>query len=104
MKSLNTANLENFVLTTCEEKGYTLEPYKDLGMLTEEVGEVAREVRRIEDGRQRKDEVEPAREVMIEHLAEEIGDVLFPLIKIASHYGITLAHAVEVHASKMKTR
>lgn len=101
---MDTKVMQQEVMKTCHRHGWSLNPYKDLGLLTEEVGELAREVRRIEDGRERPDEVEPDTEIMKAHLIEEAGDILFPLFKLASYYGFTLEEAFQAHQAKMAER
>jgi NTP pyrophosphatase (non-canonical NTP hydrolase) len=96
--------LSKTVLDICVENGWELNPYKDLCLLTEETGEVAREIRRLEDGRQRPDEIEPEREITVDNLASEIGDLLFPLAKIAAYYGVSLEYAIQLHVKKMGGR
>jgi NTP pyrophosphatase (non-canonical NTP hydrolase) len=96
--------MEQKVLQVCIANNWELLPKDDMMLLTEEVGELAREVRRMENGRQRPDEVDPDREVTLEHMAEEIGDILFPLIKIAAYYGIPLQKAFDMHIKKMGGR
>lgn len=99
---MDTAKMERIVLDIAKENGWELKPFEDFALASEELGEVAREIRRFENGRQRPDEVDPTKEEIRLHLAEEIGDVLFPLIKIAAYYKITLAEAFNIHLEKMK--
>lgn len=102
MKSIQSAEKE--VLDFCKSHGWETDPYKDLALLSEEVGELAREVRRIEVGRERPDEVEDSHETMISHLGEEVGDILFPLIKLCNHYGLTLEQCFQMHMDKLNNR
>lgn len=101
---METKQMEQTVLNMCKQFGWKLNPNSDLNKLTEELGEVCREVRRIEEGRERPDEVEPEREVIKEHIAEEMGDMLFPMIKVLSYYGLTLEDAFNAHVRKMENR
>lgn len=96
--------MEVDILQRVDKEGWTLDPNKDLRSLTEEVGELAREIRRFEDGRERPDEVAPNEELMKEEIASEIGDILFPLTKIAAYYGINLEGAYKAHQKKMESR
>lgn len=96
--------LEKAVLNRVENHSWAIDPYKDMAKLSEEVGELSREIRRIEDGRERPDEQTPDKEIMIKEIASEIGDVLFPLVKIAHFYGITLEDAFRMHQEKMDKR
>jgi NTP pyrophosphatase (non-canonical NTP hydrolase) len=99
---METKVMEDKVLKMAKRQGWELIPFEDLNGINEELGEVGREVRRIERGRQRPDEVEPDRDIMVEQLAGEIGDMLFPLIKLASYYGITLERAFNIHIAKLE--
>ena len=69
-------------------------PHKDICKLTE----LNREIRRYEEGRERPDE-EIRKEIV-----SEMGDILFPLVKIAEYYEITLDEAMSIHQSKMTKR
>lgn len=73
-----------------EGQGQPLDSHNDLCKLTEEVGELSREIRRYEEIRK--------------EIASEIGDILFPLVKIAEYYEITLDEAMSIHQSKMTKR
>jgi NTP pyrophosphatase (non-canonical NTP hydrolase) len=101
---MDSREMEREVIKLCAKKSWDMKPLDDLGLLTEEVGELAREVRRMENGRQRPDEEEPNPDDIREHMAEEIGDILFPLIKIAAYYNITLEKAFKNHLDKMAKR
>lgn len=101
---MHVNKIEMDILERVEKQGWELDPNKDLRNLTEEVGELAREIRRIEDGRERPDEIEPNEELMKEEIASEIGDILFPLTKIAAYYGISLEYAYKAHQKKMECR
>lgn len=101
---MKTSDIEKIILARCQKYGWKTDPNRDIRNLMEEIGEMSREVRRLEDGRERPDETEDDREEIVSHLAEEIGDILFPLVKIAHHYGITLEDAFRKHEEKMAER
>lgn len=101
---MDTKKMEKTVLDVCNQFGWKLNPQSDLNKLTEELGEVCREIRRIEEGRERPDEVEPDDEVIRAHIAEEVGDMLFPMIKVLAYYGLTLDDAFNAHVEKMEER
>ncbi|MFF2532183.1 MazG nucleotide pyrophosphohydrolase domain-containing protein [Brevibacillus sp. NPDC058079] len=101
---MDTKQMEQTVMAICHRHQWILNPQSDLNKVTEELGEVCREVRRIEEGRERPDEIEPHDEVIKAHIAEEIGDVLFPLIKVLKYYGLSLEDAFLAHQQKMAER
>lgn len=101
---MKTSDIEKIILDRCQKYGWKTDPNRDIRNLMEEIGEMSREVRRLEDGRERPDETEENREEIVSHLAEEIGDILFPLVKIAHHYSITLEDAFRKHEEKMAER
>ncbi|NJE06178.1 hypothetical protein E3E36_08495 [Thermococcus sp. M36] len=70
-------------------------PLAMLAALTEEVGELADEMLKMEGI---KGKASP------EGLREEIGDVMFALICIANHYGVDLSGALDDTLRKYRTR
>lgn len=72
-------------------------PLAQLAALTEETGELAREINHAET---RKKKREPSGN----NLKTEIGDVLFALICIANSYNISLEEALNDTLAKYKTR
>lgn len=78
-------------------------PLLGLTLLSEEVGEVAREVRRQEEGRHGHDESMTADEQKSK-MSEEIGDTLFALTKLANIYGINLETAFYDTLAKIEER
>ena len=102
--NMKTSDIEKTILARCKKYNWKTDPNTDIRNLMEEIGEMSREVRRLEDGRERPDETEDNREEIRNHLAEEIGDILFPLVKIAHHYNITLEEAFQRHEEKMYER
>ncbi len=71
-------------------------PLAQLAALTEETGELAREISNAETQKKKKD---PAC-----NLKTEIGDVLFALICIANSYNISLEEALNDTLTKYKQR
>jgi NTP pyrophosphatase (non-canonical NTP hydrolase) len=79
------------------EEGYW-PPLTNLARLTEEVGELAREMNhRFGHKRKRPDEAD-------QDLALELGDVLFVLIVIANEQGIDLEQTLERVLEKYRSR
>ncbi len=64
-----------------------------LAKLTEETGEVAKELRRKEDG-----------EEMQKDLTSELGDILWCISAIAEENGITMEQVIETNLQKLKQR
>jgi NTP pyrophosphatase (non-canonical NTP hydrolase) len=79
------------------EEGY-FHPLTNLARLTEEVGELAREVNH-RFGQKTKKKEEPEGD-----LAMELADILFVLICIANREGIDLEAAFERMMTKVETR
>lgn len=79
------------------EEGYW-PPLTNLARLTEEVGELAREMNhRFGHKTKRPDEAE-------QDLALELGDVLFVLLVIANQQGIDMEHTLERVLEKYRSR
>ena len=77
-------------------------PFQDITHITEEVGELARAVRRIEVGRDAHTENEDmTKEDMMEELKKEAGDVLRDLLSICNRYGFTIEEAFSSHQKDM---
>lgn len=102
---MKTSEMEKWVLDTCAREGWELNPFSDMNKIIEEVGEVSREIRRYHEGRQRPDEMERInKEDIVKELGSEIGDILFPLIKLANYYGLSLEDCFNIHKQKMEKR
>jgi NTP pyrophosphatase (non-canonical NTP hydrolase) len=97
--------IDKWVIDFCEREGWEFSPVDDLTKSVEELGEVAREIRRYKEGRQRPDEDNNLdKDVIVKDLGSEIGDVLFTLVKISNYYGLTLEECFELHKFKMEER
>lgn len=97
--------MDDWVVNLCNKKGWELHPARDMNKAIEELGEVSREIRRFDEGRQRPDEDDQIdKEEIVKEIASEIGDVLFPLIKIANFYGLSLEDCFNSHKEKMEVR
>lgn len=83
---------------------YELDPFTRMNFLTEEVGEVARAVRKIEIGRERPDEKDKNKEAAVKELKEEIADVMDNLMVLADKYGLRMDEVMEEHRKKMNER
>ncbi|HEU0014709.1 MAG TPA: nucleotide pyrophosphohydrolase [Longimicrobium sp.] len=79
------------------KEGY-FPPLVNLARLTEEVGELARELNHLE-GKKTKKPTEPAADV-----ADELGDVLFVIVVLANQLQIDLGEAVTRTLSKYQVR
>lgn len=87
--------LQSFIATLIKEKGWSTDPNEIFVLLTEEVGEVAKEVRRT--WKKGVADVRPA-------LAAELADVLFYVADLANVHGIDLAQAVRDKVAFNETR
>ncbi|MNC13560.1 MazG nucleotide pyrophosphohydrolase domain protein [compost metagenome] len=96
--------VQSYVKYFSEKQGWDNQnPYKDVGLLCEEAGELAQAVRRVVDGRDSHDKEENMNEQeKIDAVKEEIGDVLRELANIANRYGITLDEAFKYHREKLQ--
>lgn len=79
------------------EEGY-FPPMEMLARLTEELGELSREVQHVHGMKKKKDSEE------IRSLEEETGDLLFVLICFANSQGISLDDALTGVLNKFKER
>lgn len=77
------------------ELGGYWDPFEMLAALTEEVGELADEILKMEGVKGRGSP---------ESLEEELGDVMFALACIANHYGVDLARALSKTIEKYRRR
>lgn len=102
---MQITEMENWVLDTCKRENWELNPNTDMNKIIEELGEVSREIRRFHEGRQRPDEDDNInKNEIVKEIGSEIGDVLFPLIKIAHFYGLSLEDCFRIHKEKMEHR
>ena len=98
-------NFNNWIVDFYKEKGwFDLNTFIRMNFLNEEVGELAREVRRIEIGRERPDEAEIPQSEMLDEIKGEIGDVLDNLIIIAAKYNIDFDEVFLNHQNKLISR
>ena len=92
------AEAQEYIWRMNQERGFNLEdPEKKMLMLTEEVGEVARAVRKLAGGKF-DDATHHA------DLAEEIADVFIVLSGLASMTGVNISEAVEQKEQKNRQR
>ena len=89
------AEFQAFIAALVEEKGWTKDPNEIFVLLTEEVGEVAKEVRH--SWKRGADEVRPA-------VAAELADVFMYLADLANAYGVDLEKAVREKVAFNDTR
>jgi len=91
------ANLQQFIEDTVTERGWTRSPAELMLLLTEEVGEVAKAIRKeMELGAKKPENTD--------HLAEELVDVLNYVLDIANRYDIHMEHAFQTKWQKNATR
>lgn len=79
------------------KEGY-FPPFELLARLTEELGELSREVQHVHGQKKKKDTEED------NSIAEELGDFFFVLICFANAQGIQLDEALEKVVHKFETR
>lgn len=79
------------------KEGYFSPEYQMLRM-TEEIGELAREINHVYGPKQKKSSEQ------IKSLKEEVGDVLFVLICLANSLDIELEEAFQLTMNKLTTR
>jgi NTP pyrophosphatase (non-canonical NTP hydrolase) len=86
---LDLGQIQSFHERLDAEKGFDGDPVRNVAYLVEEIGEVARAVRRLH----RSKPAEADRTQLLEDLAEELADCLAYLAKIATSHGIDLEQA-----------
>lgn len=80
---------QDFHIWLDEEKGFSRDLPLNVMLLVEEVGEVAKEVRRI----MHYESDDALREKALDHLKEELADCLAYIAKLANYTGIDLENA-----------
>ncbi|KXH82001.1 nucleotide pyrophosphohydrolase [Sporosarcina sp. HYO08] len=96
-KSLESLQQEVHAYISSFKEGY-FPPMELMARLTEELGELAREVQHVYGMKKKKSTEE------ISTLEEETGDLLFVLICFANSQGISLENALSTVLSKFKER
>jgi len=91
------ADLQHFIEDTVTERGWTRVPAELMLLLTEEVGEVAKGIRREMQLGAKKPE-------NTDHLAEELVDVLNYVLDIANCYDIDMEQAFQAKWQKNASR
>lgn len=86
-EKLNLSELQSTVDNWIKENGGYWEPLAMLAAITEEVGEVAREINHLEKIKTKK-ETEKKKNLDI-----ELGDLLFSIFCLSNHYKINLGEA-----------
>lgn len=101
-------NHQQWVQAFNEKQGWgpqNQSPFEDITHLTEEVGELARAVRRIEVGRDAHTEKENmTTDEMMYELKKEAGDVLRDLLSICNRYGFSIDEAFFEHQKDMTSK
>lgn len=101
---MNLVEFQDWVWSVYVQKGWNEnKPVDEMNLLTEEVGELAREVRRNSLGRHchEKEEKFDSKEKK-EKLKEELGDVLSNVSAIAKMYDVGLEECAIIYQEKMK--
>ncbi|WP_432355138.1 nucleotide pyrophosphohydrolase [Sporosarcina sp. A2] len=97
LKTMNSMQKEVDAYISSFKEGY-FPPMELIARLTEELGELSREVQHVH-GMKKKKNTEA-----ISTLSEETGDLLFVLICFANAQGINLTEALDTVLNKFKTR
>lgn len=93
---------QNWVCLVEKEKGWQRQHITDLALhLGEETGEVARCIRKLTGTREGHPNEVP---ISNKKLAEELGDVLFVVTRIANRYGIFLHECMNEVSAKLVQR
>ncbi len=82
----DVGQLQELIATTRAERGFTTDPVRLLCLLTEEVGEIAGELKKTWSPNYA--------DLVVTDLADEIADVYVLLNALASHYSIDVETAV----------
>jgi NTP pyrophosphatase (non-canonical NTP hydrolase) len=95
---LTIQNAQQFIAETCREHGWDKRPAQDMMLLlTEEVGEVAKALRKeLQMGAEKPENTD--------HLAEELVDVFNYLVDLANMFDIDLEQAFRGKWEKNATR
>lgn len=102
---MNIFEYQKWITEFYKNRGwYDLNAFIRVNFLTEEVGEVSKAIRTIEIGRDRPDEVTLSKEIQIENLKEELGNVLDNLFILADKYAIDLTEIMLSHKDKLIKR
>jgi NTP pyrophosphatase (non-canonical NTP hydrolase) len=83
---MESTQLQNMIAATRETRGFTTDPVKLCVLLTEEVGELASEIKRTWSANYD--------DTTTEKLSEECADVFVVLAAIANAFGINLENAI----------
>ncbi|OOF87028.1 MazG nucleotide pyrophosphohydrolase domain-containing protein [Rodentibacter ratti] len=101
-------NLQSYQKWLCNfyrsRKWYQYDSFIRLNFLTEEVGELAQAVRAYEIGRDRPDENDQSQTEKLQHIEEEIGDVLNNLLILADKYELNLIDILQANQQKILNR
>ncbi len=83
---------------------YQLNTSIRLNFLVEEIGELSQAIRKYEIGRDRPDEVEESRAESLNHIKEELGDVLDNVLILADKYNLDIDEIIHEHIEKFEKR
>lgn len=83
---------------------YNLNTSIRLNFLIEEIGELSQSIRSYEIGRDRPDEIKEAKNIYLNKIKEELGDVLDNVVILADKYGFTIEDIISEHIEKFEKR
>jgi NTP pyrophosphatase (non-canonical NTP hydrolase) len=91
------ADFQTYIKDVCRERGWDKSVLEKMMLLTEEVGEVARAIRK-------ELKIGDTKPETADHLAEELVDVLNYILDIANSYNIDMEAAFRAKWAKNATR
>ncbi|MHA1583712.1 MAG: nucleotide pyrophosphohydrolase [Promethearchaeota archaeon] len=98
MNSIKISEAQTKVDSLIQNMGGYWPPLSMLASITEELGELAREINALEKFKPKKADEKP------KTIAEELGDTLFSIICVANHYSVDLGTALEGVIEKYSVR
>ncbi len=75
-----------------------------LNFLVEEIGELSQAIRKYEIGRDRPDKVAESRAESLNHIKEELGDVLDNVLILADKDNLDIDEIIHEHVEKLEKR
>ena len=88
----------------CKRKWDKYDAFVRMNFLCEEVGELSQAIRKYEIGRDRPDEERQSNIENMEHIEEEIGDVLDNIIVLVNKYNLSIDQIMQNHIAKVEGR
>lgn len=97
-EEISLKDVQDQVDTLVEEFGGYWEPLAMLASITEELGEIAREINHLEGIKPKKPTETPSK------IGEELADLLFSVVCVANHYKVDLTESFEKVLKKYQHR